>query len=147
MGGEIVHEDTHFLLTSGRSQLGKVLLELLHIHRVLEHLEMLEAPLLGDTTEQRQCRLLQLGQVNGHVLLLQGPLCIRYRLPGHHRFIDINEPVTLVLGLGHHPSHTRQLLPLPLRVRLLRLLIPSDLLLLDLVEPVDLSQQRWIHVS
>ena len=48
MCAEIVHEQTDFGIRIGRSDAGEIHLELVHVHRLLEDLIVLETILLGD---------------------------------------------------------------------------------------------------
>ena len=68
MRREIVHEEGDLLVRVGRPQTCYVFLELLHIHRLLEDLEVLHTLLLRDATEKGEGGLVEHLLVYGHVL-------------------------------------------------------------------------------
>ena len=84
--------------------------------------------------------------VEGHVLLRQAVLLQRAALAGHHGLVGVDDPVALVLPPGELSLDAGHLFAV------LGLVHPSSRFyvangpLVDLVLPIDLTQQRGVHV-
>ena len=97
---QIVHEEAQPLSFVLRSQILTINLELVDVDRLGEDLEVLDALLFGDATQQGRGGLVQLVAVDSHVGLLVRPLGVGDGLPGEHRLVDVDNSEALVPGHG-----------------------------------------------
>ena len=70
MSGQIIHEQADLVLWIGMSQCFDILLEFVGVDRPLEDHVMLEAVLFGDPAQQGHGRLIDLVDIDTHVLFL-----------------------------------------------------------------------------
>ena len=95
-----VHEQDDLVVAVGSSQLLHVLEKLVGINGFRKDLTVLQTLLLGNSSQERQSRFVQLGHVHSHVLLRQGPLGLWHRLPGKHRLVDVDDSIAIILSPG-----------------------------------------------
>ena len=95
-----IHEQGDLVVSVGSSQLLQILEELVGINGFRKDLTVLQTLLLGNSSQERQSRFVQLGHVHSHVLLRQGPLGLGQRLPGEHRLVDVDDSIAIILSSG-----------------------------------------------
>ena len=140
MRREVVHEQGDLLLLILGPQVAAVFLELLDVDRLLEDLVMFYSSLLRNAAQQCQGWLLQLICVHSHVAILVRPFAARNGLASEHGLIDVDDAEAVVPGLGELPLHGGHLLHKYMRIFFFGFLDPSDLLLLDAVHFVHLTE-------
>ena len=145
VGWQLVHKQTYFVVTVCCSKFCQVLFELSNVHRPLEDLEVLLAPLPGHRREQGKRWLLQPGRINEHVFFRFAPLGIHHCLSGEAGLVEVYQPILSIACLGQQLLHGHQLLSLLLGVVVFGLLEEPILLLLYLLHGVHLSQKGGVH--
>ena len=105
MAAEIVQEERDLVRPVRRPQIVQVLFELVAVHRELKGLKMLQPVLLRNAAQHGQRGLVQLRNIDGHVLFCSTPLSIYDGLPRDHRFVDVDDTITIVLRLGELALH------------------------------------------
>ena len=147
VAAELIHEEADLVVAAVLAQPLEPLLELLDVHRLLEDPEVLLAFLFRDGRQQSQGRLIQLSIVDQDILLRQSPLQVRHRLPRKHRFVQVHDPESIVLGHRELAFHASEIMPPRLFCSVLIDFVPAVSLLLDPVPPVYFSIQGGIHVG
>ena len=146
VGRQIVEEQGDLLFPILLPQLLQILLELLHVHGLVEDLEVLLALLRRDRRQHGQRGLVQMHQIGCHVLRLQVVFGLGHGGPGETYFVDVDDPISVVPGPRQEPLHRDVLLLFLGGIRMMRLLEPLQGLPLDLVHGIYSSQQRPIDV-
>ena len=102
--------------------------------------------LLRDSREHRQCRLIEVGQIRGHVLFQLCILLLRDCSSGKANLVKVDNPIAIISSLCELPLHGGVLLSLLDWIRMTCPFEPLQGLLLNLVELIHSTQQRRIHV-
>ena len=112
---------------------------------LLKDLEVLRTLFLGHAGQQGEGRLVQHFRVHRHILFWQSPFCVRTRLPSKACLVDVYDSVAVVLGHGELSLHRGQQLFCFVWIIFFWRLVPSVLLLFDLVELIYFSEQGRVH--